>query len=120
MSKNYAIVENGVVVNIAVSDRPLAPNWIESDVAQLHWTYDGAKFKPVFRHRFLPNEYLAIYAAVDAGDVDVGNFMKLINSHEYAFVNVLKPTDQIAINGINMLVSKGLLTQSRANEILTP
>jgi hypothetical protein len=41
--KNYAIVENGVVVNIAVSEYPLADNWHESE-AQIGWTYDGKEF----------------------------------------------------------------------------
>ncbi len=44
MIKRYAIVENGVVVNIAVSEYPLFSNWIESAVAGIDWTYDGTNF----------------------------------------------------------------------------
>lgn len=40
----YAIVENGVVVNVAKADAPVAPNWIESDTAGIGWTYDGETF----------------------------------------------------------------------------
>lgn len=44
MSKNYAIVDNGVVVNIAVSEEALDSNWIQSDVAQIGWTYENGEF----------------------------------------------------------------------------
>lgn len=39
----YAIVENNVVANIAVSDYPLAENWVEDtgNVAQIGGAYDG-------------------------------------------------------------------------------
>jgi hypothetical protein len=43
---NYAIVENGVVVNVAVSDQPLDDNWIQSDAAQIGWSYDGQDLAP--------------------------------------------------------------------------
>jgi hypothetical protein len=44
MSKTFAIVENGKVVNIAVADEPLTDNWIESSVAGIGWGYDGSHF----------------------------------------------------------------------------
>lgn len=37
----YAIVENGVVVNIAVADEPLGENWIANETAQIGFLYDG-------------------------------------------------------------------------------
>lgn len=38
----YAIIENGTVTNIAVSDAPLTDNWIASDIAQINDRYvDG-------------------------------------------------------------------------------
>lgn len=40
----YAIVENGVVTNVAVGLAPLADNWIESATALKGDTYDGASF----------------------------------------------------------------------------
>lgn len=42
----YAIVENGVVTNVATSDAALEPNWIASDDAQIGYLYDGAVFTP--------------------------------------------------------------------------
>lgn len=40
--KRYAIIENGIVANIALADGPLADNWIEAtDAAQIGGAYDG-------------------------------------------------------------------------------
>lgn len=46
MIKRYAIVVDSAVVNIAVAEYPLAPNWIESDVAGIGWTYIDGVFAP--------------------------------------------------------------------------
>jgi hypothetical protein len=40
----YAIIENGVVTNVALADEALGTNWVASDVAQKGWTYDGSTF----------------------------------------------------------------------------
>lgn len=43
----YAIIENGVVVNVALADAPLADNWIETEVAGPGWLYaDGVLSEP--------------------------------------------------------------------------
>jgi hypothetical protein len=43
----YAIIENGVVVNLAIADQPLAENWIEFDGAvNIGDLYDGEAFNP--------------------------------------------------------------------------
>jgi len=46
MRKTYAIVEDGTVVNITVSEKPLSDNWIESSLARKGDSYDpiGNKF----------------------------------------------------------------------------
>jgi hypothetical protein len=42
----YAIIEGGIVVNIALADAPLAENWIEATAdAQIGGAYDG-QFHP--------------------------------------------------------------------------
>jgi hypothetical protein len=46
MSKTFAIIENGKVVNVALSETALADNWIQSDEAQIGWDYDGTSFTP--------------------------------------------------------------------------
>lgn len=40
----YAIIENGIVANVALADSPIAPNWIETDSAGIGWTYDNGVF----------------------------------------------------------------------------
>lgn len=40
----YAIIENGVVVNVAVAEAPLAENWISSASAAIGDTYEGGSF----------------------------------------------------------------------------
>ena len=42
----FAIVENGVVANVAVSDAPLADSWIASDTAQIGDHYADGQFAP--------------------------------------------------------------------------
>ena len=42
----YAIIENGIVSNIAVSNAPLAANWVDATGAQIGWTWDGETFSP--------------------------------------------------------------------------
>ena len=41
---NYAIIENGVVANIAASESALAANWIQSDTARMGDTYSNGVF----------------------------------------------------------------------------
>lgn len=42
---NFAIVEDGVIVNVAVSDSPIADNWIElPDGVGIGWSYIGGEF----------------------------------------------------------------------------
>ncbi|MEQ8257557.1 MAG: hypothetical protein RH980_16045 [Roseovarius confluentis] len=40
----YAIIEDGIVVNIAVADAPLAENWIEAGTARRGDLWDGTSF----------------------------------------------------------------------------
>lgn len=42
----FAIIETNLVVNVAESDAPLAPNWIESNEAGIGWAYVGGVFVP--------------------------------------------------------------------------
>ena len=44
MSNTYAIVENGLVVNVALANEPLADNWILAGEAGIGWSYDGSNF----------------------------------------------------------------------------
>ena len=44
MRKTYAIIENGKVTNIAVSESPLEANWIESEIAKMGDSYADGVF----------------------------------------------------------------------------
>lgn len=45
MMMRYAIVEYGVVKNVADANEALEPNWVRSDEAQIGWQFDGTKFE---------------------------------------------------------------------------
>ena len=40
----YAIIENGIAVNVVLADSPLAENWVQSDIAAPGDLYDGEAF----------------------------------------------------------------------------
>lgn len=40
----YAIITDGVVTNVAKADVAIAPNWVQSETAQIGWLYDGETF----------------------------------------------------------------------------
>jgi hypothetical protein len=40
----YAVIENNTVVNVVLADEPLAGNWMQSDEANIGWSYDGTSF----------------------------------------------------------------------------
>lgn len=45
--KNYALVENGIVVNISIADTDWdSTGWVEYDYAGIGWHYDGTNFYP--------------------------------------------------------------------------
>lgn len=41
---NYAIIENGIVSNVALSDEPIADNWILSDTARIGDIWNNGEF----------------------------------------------------------------------------
>jgi hypothetical protein len=42
----YVLIADGVVVNRVVASEPLGDGWIQSDIAQIGWLYDGESFSP--------------------------------------------------------------------------
>lgn len=47
MVNRYAIIEGGVVANVALAEGPLAGNWLEGPAeVGPGWLYDGGKFSP--------------------------------------------------------------------------
>ena len=133
MSKKFAIVINGVVDGIALSDAPLETDgkWIEvTDISPIpgpKWTYQDGVFsqpspppplpniitKVAFRFRFTDAEYSSILAAAKT-DTEVQAWYETFN-----MVATIDLDSQRTKDGVENLVGKNLLTQQRATQILT-
>ena len=133
----YAVVKGEVVDGIAIADAPLDTDgtWILIDdvVPQpaTRWIYKDGQFsmppappepQPVERwdiskvamiSRFTPQEYVGIVGATKT-DVEVQAWYDLFQA-----ANRVDLKDQRTVAGINSLVGKNLLTQARADTILT-
>lgn len=135
MSKKYAVVLGEIVDGVAIADAPLdlgpAHLWIDlTDVNPepgRDWSYKNGVFSPpppppplpniitkvAFRFRFTDAEYTAILAAAKT-DVEVQAWYETFN-----MVATVDLDNQRTKDGVANLVSKNLLTQARADEILT-
>ena len=136
MSNRFAIVKGDIVDCVVISDAPidrgLGEIWIDlTNVVPEpgpRWTYkDGVFSKPVappepvytvvtkvaFRFRFTDAEYAAILAAAKT-DTEVQAWYETFN-----MVSSVDLDNQRTKDGVANLVSKNLLTQARADEILT-
>lgn len=69
--------------------------------------------KLAFRYRLTDAEYVGILTAAKT-DVEVAAWIETFN-----MVNQVNLSDSRTASGLNMMVSKNLLTQARADEILT-
>jgi len=80
----YAIVKDGVVINIAESDSALADSWIRSDTAKIGDTYDGSSFSTASQsdtelaeqHREYRNQLLAETDFYALSDVTMSSAMQ--------------------------------------------
>ena len=97
------------------------PDWVGPDCV-----YENGEFlkippppllpiitKVAFISRFTPQEYVGVVAATKT-DVEVQAWYDLFQA-----ANVVDLSDPRTIAGVNSFVTKGLLTQERANAILT-
>jgi hypothetical protein len=130
----YAVVIGELVDGIAVADVPLSKNlWVPVDDVDPRpgpgWTYKDGVFTPppvvpapqlpntitklAMIDRFTEAEYEGVLTAAKT-DVQVQGWLDRFNVS-----NQINLEDSRTINGINLLVSKNLLTQARADEILT-
>lgn len=127
----FAIVESGVVVNVAVADGPLAENWVDLTGIEPSpgpgWLYANGTFSEpppppplpaiitriAMITRFTDAEFVGVLAAAKT-DVEVEGWYA-----RFSAASVINLEDQRTIDGMNMLVSKNLLTQARATAILT-
>lgn len=133
-----AIVKDGVVDNIVVvePDSPIiskCPGWvfIADNPQRIHigWLYDGVEFtkpppiyppdpasiitKLAFRFRLTDAEYVGILSAAK-DDVEVAAWVETFN-----MVTQINLDDPRTKSGLDMMVSKNLLTAERETEILT-
>lgn len=96
----YAIVENGVVVNLAVADEPLEANWIEFDgPVTLGDLWDGAAFSPAPIPQRSPDEVQAEVVAATQARLDAfartRNYDGILSLCTYA----TSPTPKFAAEG---------------------
>jgi hypothetical protein len=130
----YAVIKGNIVDGIAIADAPLQTDgvWICIDDVDpkpsRDWTYENGVFSPpviivpalpniitklAMIDRFTEAEYEGVLTAAKT-DVQVQGWLDRFNVS-----NQINLDDSRTINGINLLVSKNLLTQARADEILT-
>jgi hypothetical protein len=131
----YAVIKGGVVDGIAIADAPLETGdiWVCVDgmnpMPGPTWTYENGVFslpvapaapllpniitKVAFRFRMTDAEYVGVLSAAKT-DVEVASWVETFN-----MVSSIDLDNQRTKDGVANLVSKNLLTQARANEILT-
>lgn len=84
MSKRYAIIDGGIVENIAAAESPLDPGWIDVTDADpapgIGWAYDGTTFTP-------PPP-----PAPEPRHISVGAFFDRFGSEK---INILASTDAV-------------------------
>lgn len=123
----YAIIENGIVTNVALAGGPIAPNWVETDTAGIGWTYSNGVFAapvipepPVtrsitvlaFRSRFTQAEKQAIYTAAKSS-VDLQIWLD-----DLAVATEVILDDDRTLAGLQAMESAGFIGAGRAAEIL--
>jgi hypothetical protein len=131
----YAVVKGNVVDGIAIADGPLETDgmWVCVDgmdpMPGPGWKYENGAFvvpplpvfapqpniitKVAFRFRMTDAEYVGVLSAAKT-DVEVAAWVETFN-----MVSSIDLDNQRTKDGVANLVSKNLLTQARADEILT-
>jgi hypothetical protein len=129
--KRWALIENETVVNVVEQETEpqLFGSWVETPTYHVTpgWGYVNAVFvdpnpplplpniitKVAFRFRMTDPEYVGILSAAKT-DVEVAAWVETFN-----MVSQIDLDNQRTKDGVTNLVSKNLLTQARADEILT-
>jgi hypothetical protein len=131
----YAVIKGNIVDGIAIADAPLDTDgvWVcvdnVSPTPGPTWTYENGVFSPpvlppvpvlpniitkvAFRFRMTDSEYVGVISAAKT-DVEVTAWLETFN-----MVSTIDLDNQRTKDGVANLVSKNLLTQARADEILT-
>lgn len=126
--KRWANVFGGVVSLVVDQDSMPTINgvWVEITGQNVGpgWLYNGGTFSPplaaepiitrlAFRYRMTDEEYVGILTAAKT-DVSVAAWVETFN-----IVSQVNLNDPRTKSGLDMMVSKGLLTAERETEILT-
>lgn len=132
----YAIIQNAVIDNVVIADAALdvGGEWVCIDdmmpMPGPGWIYENGAFvappaplpppslsniitKVAFRFRMTDAEYAGVISAAKT-DVEVAAWVETFN-----MVSQIDLDNQRTKDGVANLVSKNLLTQARADEILT-
>lgn len=141
MTITIAIVNDWVITNILEIDDSEYQKYATScqiapDITnltpqpQIGWIFDGANLNPppgyvspmqitklAFRERFTTPELLGILSAASGTTTEALMLQMMMQNQSLATYIDLTRTDTIA--GVEFLVSEGLLTSTRANQILT-
>lgn len=113
----YEILNDaGKVVNTIIADQPFVDKWYPG-----HYRLVGPEpviptwvvTKVAMISRFTPSEYVGIVSATKT-DVNMQAWYDLFQA-----ASIVDLLDQRTVEGINYMVGANLLTQSRADEILT-
>lgn len=91
----YAIVENGVVVNLARADAPIAANWIQfDDAVNLGDLWDGQQFSPAPQPEKSPEQLQAEIVVATQRRLDAfartRNYDGILSACTYATSSVAK------------------------------
>lgn len=122
----YVKVVDGTVVLAVENETPLDPPWYQSDTAQIGWLYDGVVFyepaPPPPEPRFIPTiEFLNRFSVDESvtirasADPVVKEWVRRADDPRLVQLDLNR---QEVSDSIAYLVSEGLLTQARADEIL--
>jgi hypothetical protein len=129
--KRWALIEDGKVTNVVeqATQPVLFGSWVETPTHYVSpgWSYIDGEFvdprppitipniitKVSFRFRMTDTEYVGVLTAAKT-DVEVQAWVETFN-----MVSQVNLSDERTVAGLNVLVSKGLLTQERATEILS-
>ena len=136
MTKRFAIVTDGVVSNIVIADEPMSIGglWVDlTDVTPapgIHWSYADGVFAPppappapvpppniitkiAMITRFTDPEFVGILTAAKTDPEVEGWYAR------FSAATTINLDDARTVSGVDMLVTKTLLTQARATAILT-
>ena len=125
--KRWALIKNGVVDTVVTqtAQPQVFGTWVECpDYVGPGWLYNGSTFssppaveptitKLAFRYRLTDAEYVGILSAAKT-DVEVAAWVETFN-----MVTQINLDDPRTKSGLDMMVSKNLLTAERETEILT-